>query len=118
GALAAGVSAAHHMKPFHQTGQQLALSSVPLASVGALRLHDPGEYAVAEEYAEHAVAEADLEALRALARETEIDFAELTDAVNQAVGQHGTVTVAEVLDQHPATQGVASVIGLVSLATL
>ncbi len=58
----------------------------------------------------------DLAALRLLARETEIDFAELVDAVDRAVLTRGPCSVAEVLELHPATQGVASVIGLLALA--
>ena len=52
----------------------------------------------------------------ALARESEIDIVELVGNVNAAVEEGGPVTVAEVLAQFPATQGVASVVGLVSLA--
>ena len=49
--------------------------------------------------------------LRELARETEIDFVELVAAVDDVLEHATTATVADVLAAHPATQGVASVVG-------
>lgn len=116
-ALAEAVDAAEHLKPFQLTGQTLALSSVALTSVGAISLHDPGEYASDDEIIEYASSEADLEALRLLARETEIDFDELSRNINELLAAHKQpLTVAQVLAERPASQGIASVIGLVSLA--
>ena len=58
----------------------------------------------------------DVEALRLLARETEIDVTELRANVNRVLAERCPASVAEVLAVHPATQGVASVVGLLSLA--
>lgn len=116
-ALAVGVDASEHLKPFQQTAQRLELSSVALTSVGAISLHDPGDYADDGEVIEHLPTEADLEALRTLARETEIDFDELSRNVNELLAEtEGALTVAQVLEARPATQGVASVVGLLALA--
>ena len=57
-----------------------------------------------------------LEELRAIARETEIDFDELTRNVNDLLAEVSSCTVADVLARYPATQGVGSVIGLLSIA--
>ncbi len=112
----AGVEAAAHTRPWHPIGLTLDLSSVSLSSVGAVELHDPAELAVADDVPENPTTLASLEELRAYARETEIDFDELTRNVNDVLAAVPTCTVAEVLARHPATQGVGSVVGLLSLA--
>lgn len=112
----AGVRAAPHIRPWHPIGLSLDLSAVPLSSVGAVDLHDPAELAATDEIVDHETAVASLEELRAIARETEIDFDELTRNVNEVLAELRTCTVADVLARHPATQGVGSVVGLISLA--
>ena len=47
---------------------------------------------------------------------SEIDMVELEDAVAASVARRGVATVAQVLEDSPATQGLASVIGLLLLA--
>ena len=115
-ALAAGVEASRHTKPYRPTRLHLELSGVSLGSVGGIRLHDPTELDASASIIEHVDAVADLESLRALARETEIDFAELTSQVNDLLAERLACSVAEVLERHPASQGVASVVGLLVLA--
>ncbi|KAB1659681.1 DUF3375 domain-containing protein [Pseudoclavibacter chungangensis] len=112
----AGVQASPHIRPWHPIGLSLDLSAVELSTVGALELDDPAEFAATDEVTAAVVTVADLDELRALARETEIDFDELTRNVNDVLSQLPSCTVAEVLAHHPATQGVASVIGLLTLA--
>lgn len=112
----AGVTAAAHTRPWHATAVRLDLSSVAPASVGAIDLHDPAEFAAAGEVEVQTTAVASLEELRALARETEIDFDELTRNVNEVLSELPSCTVGEVLARHPATQGVGSVIGLLAIA--
>ena len=116
GALAEGVEASTRIKPYQPTRLHLDLSAVALGSVGAIRLHDPAELDASAPIIEHVAGTADLEALRALARETEIDFSELARNVNAVLAEVEQCTVAEVLEQHPASQGVASVVGLLTLA--
>ncbi|MFD4421413.1 DUF3375 domain-containing protein [Agromyces sp. NPDC058484] len=117
-ALAAGIPASTEVKPYRQTELSLALSSVPMVSVGQVRLHDPAELDATAPIVEHETAVANLEALRALARETEIDFDELRGQINDVLEAAGECTVGEVLATHPATQGVASVVGLIALAAV
>jgi hypothetical protein len=114
--LAAGVDASAHIKPYQATGLSLELSAVSLGSAGAVRLHDPGELDATSPITVHESGFADLAALRALARETEIDFTELTRNVNELLGEVEQCTVAEVLERYPASQGAASVVGLLALA--
>ncbi|RWR25003.1 DUF3375 domain-containing protein [Agrococcus lahaulensis] len=115
-ALAAAQRAAEHVKPFHASGIELPLTSVELSSLGALAFHDPSEFVVDVHVVAHQPGLADLEQLRALARDTEIDFAELSGVVNDRLRGTAAVTVAALLDEWSATQGVASVVGLMTLA--
>ncbi|MBF0816614.1 DUF3375 domain-containing protein [Microbacterium paludicola] len=112
----AGVEAAPHIRPWTPTSLTLDLSAVALSSIGAVDVHDPAELDAAAEVASQETAVASLEELRALARETEIDFDELTRNVNDVLASRATCTVADVLARYPATQGVGSVVGLLSLA--
>jgi hypothetical protein len=115
-ALAAGVDASDRIKPYQATGLRLELSAVSLGSIGAVRLHDPAELDATAPIMVHESGQADLASLRALARATEIDFSELTRNVNALLGEGERCTVADVLERFPATQGVASVVGLLALA--
>lgn len=111
-----GVAAAAHTRPWHPVDIALDLSAVSMSSAGELELHDPAELAATAEVPVHETELASIEELRALARETEIDFDELTRNVNDVLSELPSCTVADVLARHPATQGVGSVIGLLALA--
>ncbi|MGV9767997.1 DUF3375 domain-containing protein [Microbacterium sp. NPDC003461] len=115
-ALAAAQRASARTKPYAATSRRLELSAVPVRSAGALRLLDPAAYDAPEDVVLHATDPVSIEDLRALARETEIDFEELTRNVNALLDERGDASIGEVLESFPATQGVASVVGLLSLA--
>ena len=115
GALAAGHAASIRIKPYKSTDISLSLSAVPMRSAGALRLHDPAAYDAPEAVITHEAAPVSIEELRALARETEIDFDELTGNVNAMLKDVDAVTGGGVLERFPATQGVASVVGLLAI---
>ncbi|MGC0252222.1 DUF3375 domain-containing protein [Pseudactinotalea sp. Z1748] len=104
------------VRPFHRVGPDLDLTSVPMASVGALRLHNPADSEVTEDVTTVEAAPVDVAALRELARTSEIDMKELTDNVAAVLAEAGPSTIGEVLAARPATQGVASVVGLLVLA--
>ena len=116
GALAAGVPAAARTKPYSDTRVRLALSAVQLATVGGIRLFNPAEFDASAPIETNQIELVDLEALRALARDTEIDFDELIGHANAVLADTESCTVAEVLARYPASQGVASVVGLLALA--
>ncbi|WP_113905371.1 MULTISPECIES: DUF3375 domain-containing protein [Brevibacterium] len=115
-ALAAAAPVAEVRRPYEDLGLSLELSTVPMSSAGEVSLHDPEEFDAGAALTEAAEASFDLEELKAVARESEIDFSELIDNVNDALTTASEVSVAEVLDRHPATRGLASVVGLLSLA--
>lgn len=105
-----------HVRPHTRLDVELTPSGLVPHSVGQLRLHSPSE-STAEDPLELADAEVlDLEALRAAIRESEIDMVELADAVDETLSRLGTATLGEVLAEHPATQGLASIVGLLVLA--
>ena len=112
--LAARVAAG--TQPQYRMTKHLDLTGVSLASVGSWRLYNPAEGTVDEEIVLHDVSGLDLEAVRAIVRASEIDMVELEDAVAASVARRGAATVAQVLEDSPATQGLASVIGLLLLA--
>ena len=99
-----------------------------------MSLHDPSANDASEQVAVHQAEAVSLEQLRAIARETEIDFTELTNNINallhdlslspadnstelaQTTGTAGSaVTTGDVLAAFPATQGVASLVGLLMI---
>lgn len=95
---------------------QLDSTGVTLASIGSWRLHNPDDVRTTEPVAAQPLAALDLAALREQVRTSEIDFAELQEAVAAALAVHGVVSIGEVLAEHPASQGLASVVGLIVLA--
>lgn len=115
-ALAAAGPAAREVRPTTSLDRELELSSLRASTVGELALHDPSDFATGEMLAETDSTDLDLAALKAVARESEIDFAELIDNINAELALTSSVTVGEILRRRPATQGLGSVIGLLSLA--
>lgn len=116
-ALAAAVPASRQTRPYTDVGLALELSAMRMTSVGEVVPHDPAEYDTGVALLDEATGRIDLAVLAALARETEIDYTELARNVNDVLASTARATVGDVLGIHPATQGVASVVGLLSLAT-
>lgn len=100
----------------------LDLSSVQIQPISRYQLMNPNESRTSfnEELGLEETQVMSLEELRALARETEIDFHELSHSVNECFRQkqhvEGGLSIARVLQEFPASQGVASVVGLLVLA--
>jgi len=116
-ALTGGVATASSVRPWTPTEVTIDLPSVAMTSVGVFRLYDPADDLPAIVVVEENEPEVlDLDVLRAITRQTEIDFAELTRNVNAVVESSGSASVADILQEYPATQGVASVAGLLALA--
>lgn len=115
-AKAAALAASRAVRPFAPTRHWLETSSLPMGSVGTWKLRNPADSRTAEPVAEQPSGALDLEALRLQVRESEIDFAELRAAVVETLREQAIATVGDVLARHPATQGLASVVGLLVLA--
>ncbi|NNG19879.1 DUF3375 domain-containing protein [Naumannella sp. ID2617S] len=104
------------LSPLTGARHELTTTSIPLSSIGSWALHNPGDVRSTAALVRVPAGTVDLAALRHRVRESEIDFAELTGHVATSLATRTTATVGEVLIDHPATQGLASVIGLLSLA--
>ncbi|TRW45736.1 DUF3375 domain-containing protein [Georgenia yuyongxinii] len=115
-ALADAGALAGTVAPYRATGLDLSLTAVTASQISAMRLHNPADSETTEDVAPAPHELADLETLRALVRASEIDLAELTGNVNEVLAGRGPATIAEILAERPATQGVASVVGLLVLA--
>jgi hypothetical protein len=115
-ALSEAVAAAAQTRGRARIGFDLEGSGIALRSVGSQAMTSPQDFDASEEVVEVQAPAVDLEQLRALIRNTEIDLAELKNSVNETLEAVGPATVGEVLARHPATQGVASVVGLMVLA--
>lgn len=107
---------APRVRPHTRLDVELTPTGFIPRSVGQLRLFSPSAATAADSLEPAAAAPLDLEALRATIRESEIDMAELSDAVDATLRAGNAATIGEVLAAHPATQGLASVVGLLVLA--
>lgn len=114
--LKEGVELSSQVRVWQSTRLSLDLTSLPLGSVSAFNLHNPADLETVTLVQTQQPEPVDLKELRELARASEIDMKELVSNVNEAFLRHGAVTIPEVLNDHPATQGVASVVGLLVLA--
>lgn len=94
-----------------------ALSRARLSSVSQHQLKDPTDPGAPAEAEVHDATTLSVEVLTDLVRTNDIDIAELTGRVNDVRGREGQASIGDVLRTHPASQGLASVIGLMFLAT-
>ena len=114
--MAIDAAQASELKAFHRMDTPLQRIGMSIHSVSRIRLANPGREVVEEAPVAYQPGEDDAHALYELVRESEIDFEELHEAIRQTVSDSGPCTIAQVLQAHPATQGLASVVGLVHIA--
>lgn len=96
---------------------ELDLSRVQLSSVAQHRLKDPTDPGAPAEAEVHDATSLSIEVLQDLVRTNDIDIVGLTGSVNEVRGLSGQASIGDVLRAKPADQGLASVIGLMFLAT-
>ncbi|MCV7193125.1 DUF3375 domain-containing protein [Mycolicibacterium brumae] len=112
--MAVQVSALH--RPEKAMDLQLTRIGMQIRSLAALKLHNPGDGQVPTDFQCHENDAVDFEELAAVARESDIDFDELRENVLSTLARaDGPVTAGRVLGDHPATQGLASIVGLMVL---
>ncbi len=109
-------SAISETVPLHrQTGFELSLSQSSISSIGQWTLFtDDGERPARLQ--ENIAHEIDLDEIRAIIRESEIDMRELQQNVTVVLSELTVASIADVLTRFPATQGFGSVVGLVYIA--
>ena len=112
----AALSALKVNPPGAPLGRELDLTSTRIASIDSWVLHNPADLRTTAEVVANLSAPLDLERLRQEVRLTEIDFPELRAHIAETLGQFPTATVADILERHPASQGLASIVGLLLLA--
>lgn len=97
------------------TGRTLELTSARIRSLAQWQLHDPSLNDVEAGIARAEPAEISLEAVSELLAHSEIDFRRLRQQLVDLLAERAQVSVAEVLEAHPAEQGLGSIIGLLAL---
>ena len=96
---------------------ELDLSRVLMSSVAQHRLKDPTDPGAPAEAEVHDATSLSVEVLQDLVRTNDIDIVGLTTQVNDVRGRSGQASIGDILRENPAEQGLASVIGLMFLAT-
>lgn len=96
---------------------ELHVARARIASVAQHQLKDPTDPGAPAEAEVHDATTLSVEVLQDLVRSNDIDLVGLTSAVNEVRGRAGQASIGDVLREHPASQGLASVIGLMFLAT-
>jgi hypothetical protein len=95
----------------------LELTSSRLRSLSQWVLYDPSLRALPEGMRAGDAPSIDLEALGELVAQSEIDFRSLKTNVRDALETRSQVSIGDVLEQHPAAQGLGSVVGLIALGS-
>lgn len=103
-------------KPRQRLDMELRLTRGKFSTVASWTLHDPADFRIEADVPVHQPGDLDPQELRARLRDTEVDWGELHLAINDLIAEGRQPTVAEVLKARPATQGLASVVGLIQLA--
>ncbi|UEJ84172.1 DUF3375 domain-containing protein [Brachybacterium halotolerans subsp. kimchii] len=95
----------------------LRVARVRMSSVSQHRLKDPTDPGSPVEAEVHDATTLSVEVLQDLVRTNDIDTVGLTGSVNRVRSLAGQASIGDVLREEPARQGLASVIGLMFLAT-
>lgn len=104
------------VRAYRRMETPLVRIGMPVTSVSALRLRNPGEETVESAPTTVTAVDVDTEALFAAVRASEIDLAELEDHVRAVLDTVPSATVGVILRHFPASQGLASIVGLLHLA--
>ena len=95
----------------------LELTGSRLRSLSQWVLHNPSLQALPGQMAEGDAPPIDLESIGELIAQSEIDFRTLKSNVLALLEQHSQASIADVLEQFPAAQGLGSVVGLLALGS-
>lgn len=95
----------------------LELTSSRLRSLSQWVLHDPSLQALPEGMHAGDAPSIDLESIGDLVAQSEIDFRTLKANIRDVLTARSQASIGDVLEQHPATQGLGSVVGLIALGS-
>lgn len=119
--LKAAMTTAMHARDFKAVAPPkrlaftLGLTGAMIASGSQWYLYDPGDRIVDSTMAATPASTITLDEVNQLVQGSEIDMRTLKENVRLALASRGQVSVAELLTQFPAEQGLGSVIGYISL---
>lgn len=102
---------------FKEVGYTLTLSSSKMASLSQWALYDPSLDEVDSDIQPADDAEISLEFIGELVAQSEIDFRKLKQNICQLLERHQQISIAQVLDNYPAEQGLGSIVGYLSLGS-
>jgi hypothetical protein len=100
-----------------QVGFELMQSSSRIRSVSQRALYDPTERVTDASMHAAEPSELDLETVGELVRQSEIDFRTLKAHLRAILERQSQVSIAQVLIEYPAEQGLGSVVGYVALGS-
>lgn len=103
------------INPSTQLDVEIELTGRQFSSVSTWRLKDPAETRIEGDMEIAQIGTESIEDLRKRVRESEIDWEELSSNVSAVVATQGQASIGDVLAVYPATQGLASVVGLLTL---
>jgi hypothetical protein len=95
----------------------LELTSSRLRSLSQWVLYDPSLQAFSDEMQAGDAPSIDLDSVGALVAQSEIDFRSLKANVRDVLETRSQVSIGGVLEQHPASQGLGSIVGLIALGS-
>ncbi|WP_102662723.1 DUF3375 domain-containing protein [Herbaspirillum sp. BH-1] len=105
------------VRPNEQMGFELMQSSSRIRSVSQWLLYDPAERVTDSSMQAAEPSDLDLETVSELVRQSEIDFRTLKAHVREILERQSQVSIAQVLAEYPAEQGLGSVVGYVALGS-
>lgn len=114
-ATQAALSLKSRVRHNQSVGFELMQSSSRIRSVSQWALYDPAERVSDSSMQAAEPSELDLETVSELVRQSEIDFRTLRAHVRAILEQQSQVSIAQVLNEFPAEQGLGSVVGYVAL---
>ncbi|MFT3816865.1 MAG: DUF3375 domain-containing protein [Rubrivivax sp.] len=94
----------------------LTLSTTSLRSVSQLALYDPLERPTETSVDDADAPDVDLDAMREMIDDADIDMPLLKANIRQALNEHAQITVGELSRMFELTQGLASIVGYMALA--
>ncbi|MDM7555657.1 DUF3375 domain-containing protein [Xanthomonas fragariae] len=106
-----------HLRAQHLIGCDLSLTTSRLRSLSQWRMHDPRQVQVDGSIQRNDAATISLDSVGDLVAQSEIDFRSLRRNLYALLGDNAQLSIAQVLAQRQAEQGLGSVIGYLSLGT-
>ncbi|WP_431103006.1 DUF3375 domain-containing protein [Roseateles noduli] len=116
--MKSAIAAAEEIRPNQKIDFFLMRTSAAVRSASQWQLHDPAEHAVNASMNEIEVSDARLEDIEELVQRSEIDMRALKRSLIDAFSSGADhLSIAQILELHPAEQGLGSVVGYMQLAT-